>query len=142
MYQKSCPWKKVTKMQNNIVKCSYSAQKVILRALYCFLIDLQSRWWCKLGCNCLKALLTLTEARLKDPRYRQNKSFYELLCWVPNLYYLDSKCSLCLWRIPVSSLNSYNLKTSWLFEELLKLSKTFKAWNHSSFDISAKSEKN
>ena len=35
--------------------------------------------WQKLGFKCLTALLTLTEARLKDPRYRQNKRFHEFL---------------------------------------------------------------
>ena len=30
----------------------------------------------EIGCKCLKALLTLRETSLKDPSYRQNKSFF------------------------------------------------------------------
>ena len=67
--------------KKNLVKLPYSAQKVLLRAsiLTAFCFDLQSRWWYRLGCKCLTALLTLTEARLKDPRYRQNKRFHKFL---------------------------------------------------------------
>ena len=39
----------------------------------------------KLACKCLTALLTLTETRLKDPRYRQNKRMYKILYLVPDI---------------------------------------------------------
>ena len=45
--------------------------------IFCF--DLHSRWWYRLGCKWLSALLTLKEAGLKDPRCRQNKRFHKFL---------------------------------------------------------------
>ena len=77
--KKSCPWSK-----KNLVKLSYSAQKLLLRAgmwksppcppsnmpgeaqaLHCFFVF----FFKPVCCKCLTALLKLTETRLKDSRY-------------------------------------------------------------------------
>ena len=41
-----------------------ATEKLNSYTAFCF--DLQSRWWYRLGCKCVTALLTLTEPRLKD----------------------------------------------------------------------------
>ena len=56
-YQKTCPWEKT------------ATESLKLYTVFCF--DFQShvnlRLY-KLNCNCMTALLTVTETRLKDPR--------------------------------------------------------------------------
>ena len=68
--------KKITKMKKNLGKLPYLAQKLFL-----VLISNSNVRLYKLGCNCMTAILTVTEAMLKDPRYiyRQNKRFFKIL---------------------------------------------------------------
>ena len=68
-------------MQKALVKLPYSAQKVLLRAtiFILFFVLIFTQIDCieyRLGC---KELTALKEAKLKDPRYRQNKRFHEFL---------------------------------------------------------------
>jgi hypothetical protein len=71
-------------MGKKLQKCKKILSKSATESLnpytvFCFVLFLQSRWWYILVCKYLTALLPLTEARLKDPRYRQNKRFLEFL---------------------------------------------------------------
>ena len=82
-YQKNAHWKKNHKTTKNLVKLHYSAQRVLLRVskpstVLCFDLLICPL---KVHCKCVAALLTPTPtgARLKYSRYRQNKSFHELL---------------------------------------------------------------
>ena len=45
----------------------------------------------RLGFQCVTALLRLTEARLKDPRYRQNKKFHEFLYLFDSFFHFFTK---------------------------------------------------
>ena len=55
--------RKITKIQKNVVKLPYSAQKVLLKALnlviFFVLIFPLKAWWYGLGCKCVTALLRL-----------------------------------------------------------------------------------
>jgi hypothetical protein len=68
----------VKKMQKIVSNCPFQLKKLAL-ILIVFCLDLLSRWWYRLGCKGLTALLTLTEERLKDQMFRQNKRFHEFL---------------------------------------------------------------
>ena len=82
-YKKKCPCEKNAKMQNKSCQIALFRSEIVTESLkpysvFCF--DLQScvkiRLY-KLDCKCLTALLTVIEARLKDPRCRQNKGLYK-----------------------------------------------------------------
>ena len=63
--------KKNHKNSENLVILPYLAQKEVPRALtiLVFVLIFTVVQWFRLGHKCLTALLTLTEARLKYPRY-------------------------------------------------------------------------
>ena len=68
--------KTIAKMQKNLVKLPHSPQKVLLRAsslVLFFVLIFPLKVVSGIDCKCVTALLTLTEAMLKYPRYRQNK---------------------------------------------------------------------
>ena len=87
MYLRSYVTKKVAHAKKS-QKCKKFLSNCIIQLKNCywepqaftvFCFDPQLKWWYKLGCKCLTALLTLTEAWLKDPSYRQNKKFHKFL---------------------------------------------------------------
>ena len=63
--------------------------------IFCF--DLHSSWWYRSVCNCATALLTLSEARLKDLRYWHIKGstiFFSMI------YYLRCTFPIAIWFRP------------------------------------------